>query len=62
MYAGLGVDSSFRPSGADELVNASDGARPELDGDLEATLRNYFRPSDDRLSAVLGRPLPWQET
>jgi hypothetical protein len=40
-------------------VNASEGEPPPLGAELKARLRDYFRDSDERLQARLGRDVPW---
>jgi hypothetical protein len=50
-----------------DLPRASDAAVPDRNvgayaapsSDLEATLREYFRPYDERLASLLGIELPW---
>ncbi len=59
LYRAVGVDPSFRPVDPGRRVNASDGATPELPADLVLRLRRFFRESDERLTALVGRPLPW---
>jgi hypothetical protein len=59
LYGDVGVDPGFRPPDEDRRVNESAGDAPELDDQLVRRLRDYFRESDLRLSARLGRSLPW---
>ena len=59
LYARLGVAPFTPPSGGDP-VNASEGPRPELPGDLVEQLSDYYEPSDRALAAILGRALPWR--
>jgi hypothetical protein len=59
LYADLGVDAEHRPSGMRDVVNESEGESPPLGAELEARLRDYFRDSDERLQAQLGRDVPW---
>ena len=42
-----------------EPVNASSQPAADLDADLVARLRDYFRDSDEALADLVGRPLPW---
>jgi hypothetical protein len=60
LYASIGVDPGFVPPDEGRPVNRSDGPPPMLDDGLARRLRDYFRESDVRLSARLGRPLPWR--
>lgn len=41
-------------------VNTSTTEAPELDDELLAELREYFREPDEELRALLGRELPWR--
>ena len=59
LYAALAVDAEHRPTGLSDVVNASEGEPPPLGAELEARLRDYFRDSDERLQAWLGRDVPW---
>jgi hypothetical protein len=59
LYRAVGVDPSFRPVDPGRRVNASDGVAPELPADLVLDLRRFFHDSDERLTALVGRPLPW---
>ncbi len=59
LYARLGVDDTHRPPDRDRQVNQSEGTTPELSAPLLTRLRGSFRDSDARLSAMLGRELPW---
>lgn len=58
-YRDLGVDDAFVPGLPDAPVNASAAGGESLDPGLVARLREYFRPHDEELAALLGRPLPW---
>lgn len=59
LYAALDVDPSHRPP--ETPVNESHQARQTLPADLLAALRDYFRASDQALTELLGRPLPWAD-
>ncbi len=59
LYDALGVDATFTPPTPDRRVNESPGEAPRLGRELEQRLREFFAPSDSRLSQRLGRALPW---
>ena len=59
LYAGLGVDPGFRPAGRDTVANGSSGPAPDLPSDLTAMLEGYFASSNQALTEMLGRDLPW---
>ena len=59
LYGTLGVDPAFRSPQAGVPVNESRQPRPELDADLLGRIREYYQHSDQELSDLLGRPLPW---
>lgn len=59
LYGRLGIDPTFRPPGLGRPVNESRQSRAELDGHLLARVREHFHDSDQELSDLLGRPLPW---
>jgi len=59
LYASLGVDDSHRPPNLDRQLNESVGAPPALPVSLLSRLRESFHDSDARLTALLGRELPW---
>jgi hypothetical protein len=59
LYETLGVDAGFVPPALGLPVNASRQPRDDLDDDLIARLRDYFRESDRALADLLGRQLPW---
>jgi hypothetical protein len=61
LYATLGVDPSFRPSGVRTVVNQSSAPAPALPGDLRARLDDYFADANTLLSHRLGRNLPWPQ-
>lgn len=61
LYASLGVDRSHRPPDTRQRVNASDGNPPDLPGPLLRRLREFFRDSDARLAALVGRDVTWPE-
>jgi len=60
LYATLGVDPAAGCPTPGTPVNASAAAKPMLDPQLETRLREYFADSDQELSRLLGRPLPWR--
>lgn len=62
LYAGLGVDATFRPPAAGDPVNESSQPTPPLPADLVEELREFFRDSDDELARRIGRALPWTPT
>lgn len=59
LYGRLGVDATFRPTGLDQPVNESRQPHDGLDEQLLVRLRAHFHDSDQQLSELLGRPLPW---
>jgi hypothetical protein len=59
LYAGLGIDPAFRPPGRDRVVNESSEPAPDLPDELRARLEEYFLASNQALSTLLGRDLPW---
>jgi hypothetical protein len=59
LYARLDVDPDFRPPGRDRVVNESSEPAPDLPADLRARLEGYFAASNQALSTLLGRDLPW---
>lgn len=59
LYARLGVDAGFRPPGRGRVVNGSSEPAPDLPADLRAGLEGYFAASNQALSTLLGRDLPW---
>lgn len=59
LYGRLGVEPGFRPEDQGVPVNASQLPVDRLDGGLMGRLRDYFRESDQALSVLLGRSLPW---
>jgi hypothetical protein len=61
LYARLGVEPAFVPSGIGTAVNAAADLGDPIPPPLEAWLRDYFREPNRRLAAHLGRPLPWPE-
>ena len=58
LYGSLGVDPGFRPADRGP-VNESSEPAPALSAALVERLRDYYAPSDQALSALLGRGLPW---
>jgi hypothetical protein len=60
LYRRLGVESSFRPSGFDAVVNASEGHDEEIEPEFAEWLAEYYREPNCRLEQLLDRPLPWQ--
>jgi len=62
LYAGLGVDASFRPPALGAPVNESSQPTPPVPADLVTELHEYFRDSDTELARRLGRALPWTPT
>lgn len=61
LYATLGVDADFRPPTPSDAVNESHEDKPALGDHLLARLREHFRDSDQALTRLLGRPLPWAD-
>lgn len=59
LYVAIGVDATT-PALATERVNSSDGTAPALSSQLLTQLDEYFRDSDERLTSLLGRELPWR--
>jgi hypothetical protein len=59
VYRAVGVDPALAPEAPGTRVNASDMPALDLPPDLERELRDYFRPSDDALTALLGGPPAW---
>jgi hypothetical protein len=53
------VDPGRAPEPPEVRVNVSEAPVVDLPDDLERELREYFRPSDEALTAVLGRPPAW---
>jgi hypothetical protein len=62
LYEWLGVDSGVRPASLGQRVNQGVGREESLDDALVAQLRDYFRDSDQALTELLGRELPWHQT
>ena len=62
LYEWLGVDAGVRPASLGQRVNQGVGLEESLDDALVARLRDYFRDSDQTLTELLGRELPWHET
>lgn len=58
-YDRLGVDPTFRPDALGSVVNATDGDDSVVEPAFAGWMRDYFRESDRRLAAFLGRRLPW---
>ena len=59
VYAAVGVDPDFVPPALGVPVNTGTGPGRDLDPDLRARLRDWFRDGDLALADLLGRPLPW---
>ena len=62
VYRTVGVDPDLGPPTPDPAVNASRAPAVGLSGDLARVLRDHFRPCDDALTAMLGRPPAWVAT
>ncbi len=60
LYARLGVDPGFRPSGLGAPVNVSPDPG-ELDAETAMWLRDYFVEPNRRFEEFLGRRLPWPQ-
>jgi hypothetical protein len=60
LFGWLGVADGVRPTDTDP-VNASATVGGQLDAELLARLREYFRDSDAWLADLLGRELPWTD-
>ena len=61
LYEWLGVDVGVRPPSLGQRVNQGVGLDESLDDALVARLRDYFHDSDQALTELLGRELPWRE-
>ncbi len=57
LAAWLGLAPTLRAGAAP--ANRSPGEEPGLDPALRSRLRDHFRPTDQALRQLLGRPLPW---
>lgn len=57
LYRFAGVDDTYWPDAASELLHVGNGARPVLDPELEARLVHELAPDVERLRALTGRPL-----
>lgn len=62
LYGTLGVDAAFRPPLLGLPVNQSSQLSPDLPDGLLSGLREYFHESDQALSDLLGRRLPWDRS
>jgi hypothetical protein len=62
LYEWLGVAAGVRPASLGQRVNQGVGREEALDDALVARLRDYFRDSDQTLTELLGRELPWHES
>jgi hypothetical protein len=52
LYAFLGLDPGFRPTGLDERVNAARGRKDDLDPGLRAALVDAYTPDVTRLTSL----------
>jgi hypothetical protein len=59
LYRAVGVDPADAPPPPARPVNASGSADPVLPAALERDLREYYRPHDEALAALLGREPAW---
>lgn len=61
LYAGIGVDPSFRPTGADRPVNESEEQAPELSRGFRRLLDEYYAEDAVQLGRQLQRDPPWTQ-